>query len=176
MIEPVNEVQRENEYQIDHEKELLDIIMQHRTLLRLSINIENLYGFPLLFNFMNSSVILCFCTFCCVVIEKWYEFMYKSCVVTTLCQTWFICWYGQKLINSGEKISLALYNCGWYYASHKNKRNLQIMMRRAQRKLCVTTYGFAVICLESYTTIIKTSWSYFTLIFNAYKINQNKDK
>ncbi|KOB73069.1 Odorant receptor [Operophtera brumata] len=40
---------------------------------------------------------------------------------------------------------------------------------RSQKEVHVTTYGFSVISLASYTTIIKTAWSYFTLLLNIYK-------
>ncbi|XP_059050514.1 odorant receptor 4-like [Achroia grisella] len=152
-----------------HEKEIFNIILRHRTLIRLCGDVESIFSFSLLISFLNSSVIICFSNFCCVVIEKWYEFMYKSFLITTLCQTWLICWYGQKLLDSGEKLSQALYNCGWYLASQKIKRTIHIMIHRSQKEVCVTTYGFTKICLASYTAIIKTSWSYFTLLVNTYK-------
>ncbi|XP_031764107.2 odorant receptor 4 [Galleria mellonella] len=152
-----------------HEKELLDIIVRHRTLIRLCKDVETIFSFSLLVSFLNSSVIICFSNFCCVVIEKWYEFMYKSFLSTTLCQTWLICWYGQKLLDSGERLSQSLYSCGWYWTSQKIKKNIHIMIHRSQRDVCVTTYGFTKICLASYTAIIKTSWSYFTLLVQTYK-------
>ncbi|XP_031764067.1 odorant receptor 67c isoform X2 [Galleria mellonella] len=166
------EMQNEEIREDVHQKELLDIILRHRTLIRLCADVESLFSFSLLINFINSSVIICFLSFVIVVVEKWYEFMYKTAMVTILSQTWLICWFGQKLLDSSKRLSQALYNCGWYTSSQKIKKNIQIMLFRTGKAVGVTTYGFTIICLASYTTIIKTSWSYFTLIYNSYKMNQ----
>ncbi|CAH0721166.1 unnamed protein product, partial [Brenthis ino] len=45
--------------------ELISIILRHRALIRLSSDVENMYSFSLLVNFLNSSIIICFCLFCC---------------------------------------------------------------------------------------------------------------
>ncbi|XP_073963601.1 odorant receptor 85c-like [Choristoneura fumiferana] len=152
-----------------HLKELAQIIGRHRALIRLSGDVEDLFSFALLVNFFNSSIIICFCGFCCVIVEKWNEMVYKSFLTTALSQTWLLCWYGQRLLESSEGITDALYNCGWYKASQKIKSSVLIMIHRAQKEVHVTTYGFSVVCLASYTTIIKTSWSYFTLLLNIYE-------
>nr|AXY83385.1 putative odorant receptor 7 [Conopomorpha sinensis] len=66
-------------------------------------------------------------------------------------------------------IADSLYRSGWYQASRRLKSALLIMLHRAQKEVHVTTYGFSIVSLQSYTTIIKTSWSYFTLLLNVYK-------
>ncbi|KAG6443048.1 hypothetical protein O3G_MSEX002612 [Manduca sexta] len=183
-----------------HFKEITEIVLQHQALIRLSRDIENMYSLTLLVNVVNSSLVICFCGFCSVVVEKWNETAYKSFLVTALSQTWFVCWYGQKLLDSvvekwnetayksflvtalsqtwfvcwygqklldsSEGVAQAVYNSGWYRASKKIRRSLMIMLHRSQKGVGVTTYGFSVISLASYSTIIKTSWSYFTLLLN----------
>ncbi|XP_063834554.1 odorant receptor 85b-like [Ostrinia nubilalis] len=152
-----------------HRKLLANIIRRHHALIRLAGDVENLFSFALLVNFFNSSIIICFCGFCCVIVEKWNEMVYKSFLTTALSQTWLLCWYGQRLLESSEGVSDALYNSGWYKATKKIKSSILIMIHRSQKEVHVTTYGFSVISLASYTTIIKTAWSYFTLLLNIYK-------
>ncbi|XP_047035982.1 odorant receptor 85b-like isoform X3 [Helicoverpa zea] len=159
----------DNDWEVKHQRELSDIIVRHRALIRLSGDVENMFSFALLVNFFNSSIIICFCGFCCVIVEKWNEFVYKSFLTTALSQTWPLCWYGQRLLESSEGLSDALYESGWYRASKSVKSSILIMLHRAQKDVHVTTYGFSIISLASYTTIIKTSWSYFTLLLNIYK-------
>nr|ARO76435.1 odorant receptor 30 [Conogethes punctiferalis] len=157
------------ELNIKHRKDLADIIKRHNTLIRLAKDIEDLFGFAMLFNFFYSSIIICFCGFCSVLVEKWNEFMYKSFLITAFIQTWLLCWYGQKLFESSQRVADALYNSGWYTASQEIKKYILFMIQRSQKSVNVTTYGFSVICLITYTAIIKTSWSYFTLLQNFYK-------
>nr|CUQ99418.1 Olfactory receptor 42 [Manduca sexta] len=149
-----------------HFKEITEIVLQHQALIRLSRDIENMYSLTLLVNVVNSPLVICFCGFCSVVVEKWNETAYKSFLVTALSQTWFVCWYGQKLLDSSEGVAEAVYNSGWYRASKKIRRSLMIMLHGSQKGVGVTTYGFSIISLASYSTIIKTSWSYFTLLLN----------
>ncbi|KAJ8715636.1 hypothetical protein PYW07_010118 [Mythimna separata] len=159
----------DKDWEEKHQKDLAEIIVRHRALVRLSGDVEDMFSFALLVNFFNSSIIICFCGFCCVIVEKWNEMVYKSFLTTALSQTWLLCWYGQRLLESSEGFSDALYESGWYRASKKIKSSVLIMLHRAQKDVHVTTYGFSIISLASYTTIIKTSWSYFTLLLNIYK-------
>ncbi|XP_028031983.1 odorant receptor 67c-like [Bombyx mandarina] len=114
----------------EQQQELAEIVKRHHALIRLSKDVEDMYSFSLLVNFLNSSIFICFCGFCSVVVEKWNETAYKSFLLTTLSQIWFLCWYGQKLLDSSEGVSDALYKCGWYNASKKVKTSILIMLHR----------------------------------------------
>ncbi|KAJ0173303.1 hypothetical protein K1T71_011479 [Dendrolimus kikuchii] len=157
-------------------KEIAEIVLRHRALIRLSGDVENVYKVALLVNFINSSVVLCFCEFCSIVVEKWNEFGYKSFLATALSQMWIMCWYGQQLADSTERLSHAIYNSGWYKAPKKIKRSLLIMLLRSQKTVYVTTCGFSNITMASYSNIIKTSWSYFTLLLNIYIDSDEKQQ
>ncbi|XP_068625377.1 odorant receptor 85b-like [Battus philenor] len=152
-----------------YQKNMVEIILKHRALIRLSGDVENQFTFSLLINFINSSVIICFCGFCCVFVEKWNEINYKLFLTTATLQIWLLCWYGQRLIESSEGISDAVYFSGWYNVPQNIKTSLIIILYRAQKVVCVTTYGFSVICMASYSTILKTSWSYLMLLVNVFK-------
>ncbi|CAH2096947.1 unnamed protein product [Euphydryas editha] len=158
---------KENEQIV--KEELIQIIHQHQALIRLSGDVENMYTFSLLVNFLNSSIIICFCLFCCAFYEKWNEFAYKLFFITAIMQIWMLCWYGQQLLDTSTGVAEALYNCGWYMASKSVKKSILIMIHRSQKRVYITTYGFSIISLECYSTILKTSWSYFTLLINMYK-------
>ncbi|XP_063389226.1 odorant receptor 4-like [Cydia fagiglandana] len=157
------------EWEKNHLKELAAIIERHRALIRLSGDVEEMFSGALLLNFLNSSMIFCFCGFCSVIVEKWNEFSYKSFLVTALAQTYLLCAYGQKIIDSSKGITDALYSCLWYNASKKVKSSVLIAMHRSQKEIHVTTYGFSVINMASYATILKTAWSYLSLLLNVYK-------
>ncbi|XP_075983347.1 odorant receptor 4-like [Anticarsia gemmatalis] len=158
----------DRDWELRHQRELIDIVKRHHALIRLAGDVESMFSFALLINFMNSSIIICFCGFCCVLIEKWNEVAYKFFLMTALSQTWLLCWYGQKLLDSSNNFAEALYQSGWYNGSKRIKSAVLIMLQRAQTSIHVTTYGFSTISLASYSTIIKTAWSYFTLLLNFY--------
>nr|WCC57455.1 odorant receptor 58.2 [Papilio glaucus] len=158
-----------NELEKKYEMLLVEIILSHRTLIRLSRDVEQQFTFALLINFINGSIIICFCGYCSVFVEKWNEFNYKIFLITATLQIWIFCSYGQKLLDSSEGIADAVYCCGWYNAPQRIKRSLIIILYRAQRQVCITTYGFSVISMASYSTILKTSWSYLMLLVNVFE-------
>nr|AII01062.1 odorant receptor [Dendrolimus houi] len=152
----------EKDWEDYYAKEIAEIVLRHRALIRLSGDVENMYKFALLVNFINSSIVLCFCGFCSIVVEKWNEFGYKSFLVTALSQMWIMCWYGQQLADSTERVSRAVYNSGWYKAPKKIKRSLLIMLFRSQKTLYVSTCGFSNITMASYSKVrIKSFKSFF---------------
>ncbi|XP_049880470.1 odorant receptor 4-like [Pectinophora gossypiella] len=149
--------------------DLIDIVLRHRVLIRLAGDVEQLFSVTLLLNFCNGSINICFCGFCCVMVEKWNELPYKVFLLTALSQMWLFCWYGQRLLDSSLGVADALYNSGWYRVNKQISNIIRIMIYRSQKEVRVTTYGFSVISLSSFTTIIKTAWSYFTLLLKTYK-------
>nr|XP_032523650.1 odorant receptor 4-like [Danaus plexippus plexippus] len=150
------------------EEELKNIVIRHKALIRLSNDVENMYSFSLLVNFLNSSIIICFCLFCCAFVEKWNEFNYKIFFITAISQIWILCWYGQHLVDTSTGVGEALYNSAWYVSSNSIKKSILIMIHRSQRRVHITTFGFSTVSMECYATILKTSWSYFTLLINLY--------
>ncbi|RVE48271.1 hypothetical protein evm_007128 [Chilo suppressalis] len=150
-------------------KEVKDIIKNHYDLMRLAADVEGIYSFPMVIHFFNSSIIICFCTFCGALVENWNEMRYKCFLFVALFESLLLCWFGHRLIESSQDISQAVYNSGWYKASSKIKSSLLVILIRAQRPLHITTFGYSVISLKTFTTLIKTAWSYFTLLLNLYK-------
>ncbi|KPJ19147.1 hypothetical protein RR48_05457, partial [Papilio machaon] len=61
-----NNIETEKVYQ----KKLVDVILKHRALIRMSGVVEEQFTFSLLINFINSSIIICFCGFCCMVSKQ----------------------------------------------------------------------------------------------------------
>nr|WCC57580.1 odorant receptor 58 [Papilio memnon] len=163
------EFNNNNESEKMYQKKLIDIIGKHRTLIRMSGVVENQFTFSLLINFINSSIIICFCGFCCMFVEKWNEITYKFFLTTATLQIWLVCWYGQKLLDSSQGIADAVYFSGWYNVPDRVKSFLIIILYRAQKEVYVSTYGFSVISIASYSTILKTSWSYLMLLVNVFQ-------
>ncbi|XP_061380148.1 odorant receptor 4-like [Danaus plexippus] len=102
-------------------------------------------------------------------VEKWNDFIYKLFFITAISQIWILCWYGQHLVDTSAGVGEALYNSAWYVSSNSIKKSILIMIHRSQRRVHITTFGFSTVSMECYATILKTSWSYFTLLINLYK-------
>ncbi|XP_068625376.1 odorant receptor 4-like [Battus philenor] len=152
-----------------YRKNIADVVIRHQTLTKLCEDIENEFSFSLFVNFLNSSILICFSGYCCMFVEKWYDLNYKLFLSTTVVQIGVLCWYGQKLIDSSESISEAVYCCGWYNVPQRIKSSLLIILIRAQRPIYVTTYGFSIVSLESFSAILKTASSYLMLLKSLFE-------
>ncbi|KAF9796630.1 hypothetical protein SFRURICE_012723 [Spodoptera frugiperda] len=153
-----------------YQKEITEIVLRHHSLIRLTNDVENMFSLALLINFMNSSIIICFCGFCCVAliihifatVDREVE---RGGVQVVPGDSTFT----DLAALLSQRLSDALYGCGWYNSSKRARSAVLIMLHRAQKGIYVTTHGFSVISLASYSTIIKTAWSYFTLLLNFFK-------
>lgn len=63
-----------------------------------------------------------------------------------------------------------------YYlpANKQFRQNLQIMILCSQRPVKITAFKFSTLSLQSFTAILSTSMSYFTLLQTVY--NENKEE
>ncbi|KAH8292113.1 hypothetical protein KR054_004990 [Drosophila jambulina] len=113
---------------------LRDIVQYHERILRLSDLVNDVFGVPLLLNFMVSSFVICFVGFQLTVgvppdmIIKLLLFLLSS-----MSQVYLICHYGQMVADASYGMSLATYNQNWTHADIRYKRALVIIISRAQR-------------------------------------------
>ncbi|KAH8346944.1 odorant receptor 85b-like [Drosophila kikkawai] len=148
---------------------LRDIVRYHEGILRLADVVNDIFGVPLLLNFMVSSFVICFVGFQMTVgvapdmIIKLMLFLFSS-----MSQVYLICHYGQMVADASSGMSLATYNQNWTHADVRYKRALVIIMVRAQK----TTYLKATIFLDitraSMTDLLQLSYKFFALLRTMY--------
>ncbi|KAL6268713.1 hypothetical protein P5V15_001841 [Pogonomyrmex californicus] len=76
----------------------------------------------------------------------------------------FNCWIGQRIIDHSSQVSFAAYNGKWYQMSLEAKKMLLFLMMKCRKPYRITMTKLYVICMESYSTLMKTSASYVTLM------------
>ncbi|XP_011878567.1 PREDICTED: uncharacterized protein LOC105567911 [Vollenhovia emeryi] len=101
----------------------------------------------------------------CVMIVTHTELVRNGPLLVLQC-TRFFCnsWIGQRIIDHSSQISVAAYNGLWYQTSLKTKKMLLFLLMKCQTPYRITMGKLYVICLESYTMLMKTSASYVTLM------------
>ncbi|KAJ0171058.1 hypothetical protein K1T71_013257 [Dendrolimus kikuchii] len=74
------------------------------------------------------------------------------------------CYYGDLLMQKGEELRLAAYNCGWECV-HKSKarKTLLIIMTRALRPVAIESI-FSTICLDTLTEVYSQGYTIFNLM------------
>ncbi|KAJ8714596.1 hypothetical protein PYW07_002821 [Mythimna separata] len=77
-----------------------------------------------------------------------------------------ICALGFNLTST--KIGDAAFLCKWFEMDEKSKKTILTIMIRAKKPQQLTAYKFSTISYASFTKIISTSWSYFTILRTVY--------
>ncbi|XP_059058443.1 odorant receptor Or2-like [Achroia grisella] len=87
--------------------------------------------------------------------------------ITTICHTYINCVYASNLTQCGEDLALDLYNVSWEKRFDiRGMKLLIFMIARAQRPLELGGYGIVVYNMQLFIAIMKTSYSFYTLITN----------
>ncbi|KAL6429659.1 hypothetical protein ACFW04_007525 [Cataglyphis niger] len=107
------------------------LIRRHQRIIALSADIETLFSYIALMQFLWNTLVICCLGF---------------------------------LIVTGRMIGDAAYEAKWYNSSPTQSRILLLLILRSQRKLTITIGKFMDLSLERFTTIIKASASYVSVL------------
>ncbi|XP_037942685.1 odorant receptor 85b-like [Teleopsis dalmanni] len=155
---------------VKHDMEFLrNIIIYHEKLLSLSDMLNDVFGVPLLVNFMSSACLMCFLGFQLTtgvsteILLKLLLFLFSSSA-----QAYLICYFGQKLLEASAGISNAVYIHNWFEADLKYKKMLVQMARRAQRPAVLKATVLINISNVTMTDLLQISYKFFALLRTMY--------
>ncbi|XP_018392491.1 PREDICTED: odorant receptor 46a-like [Cyphomyrmex costatus] len=84
-----------------------------------------------------------------------------------LFQVFSYCWYGNELDLKNKSIAYAIYASDWTGISIKQRKSLSFIMMMSQGGRILSFYGICSLVLNTFTWILKTSYSSFNLIQQA---------
>ncbi|XP_071568981.1 odorant receptor 4-like [Temnothorax nylanderi] len=145
------------------------IVRKHQKIIYLSENIENLYSYIALVQFISNTVMICSLGFLVVTAigsPDASEQITRSLLfyIVTSLEAFVFCFAGEYLSNKSKAIGNAAYNSAWYDMKAKDRRVLLFIILRSQRQLQFTAGKMAVLSLEYFTTIMKASGSYLSVL------------
>ncbi|THK32931.1 odorant receptor 10a-like [Diachasma alloeum] len=73
---------------------------------------------------------------------------------------------GQELLDHSSQVSEEVYGCNWSSISATGRRLISIMLMRSMKPLGMTAGGFYALHLENYGNVLRTSFSYFTVMLS----------
>ncbi|XP_021929943.1 odorant receptor 94a-like [Zootermopsis nevadensis] len=77
---------------------------------------------------------------------------------------WFFCWFGSNVTTQSGDVFLAAYESNWYDKSPQIKNSLRMIITRAGRPVKVKAGLIGAIDLPLFATIVRTAYSYLTLL------------
>uniref|UniRef100_A0A182J3P9 Uncharacterized protein n=1 Tax=Anopheles atroparvus TaxID=41427 RepID=A0A182J3P9_ANOAO len=160
----------------DHE-ELNGCVHIHQSVIELSNELESIFSPSLLVNFVGSSVIICLVGFQATAgISAADLFKFVLFLVSSLVQVFLLCYYGNKLIVASDRIPYSAFEGHWIGASVSYQRSLLFVMLRSTKLQKLTALKFSIVSLASYSKILSSSFSYFTLLKAMYEPNEKRIK
>ncbi|XP_024879554.1 odorant receptor 67a-like isoform X1 [Temnothorax curvispinosus] len=83
-------------------------------------------------------------------------------------EVFIICLAGEYLSSKGKLITTATYEMPWYNMPSNQSKILMFIMMRSQKRLVITAGKMMDMSFESFTTIIKASASYISVLYAIY--------
>ncbi|KAM0727264.1 Odorant receptor 13a [Formica fusca] len=151
-------------------RNLQDCVQQHLMLIHYVHNMRRVFSVILLGQLLLSSIVICFGGFQFLVADV----AIRKCIfafhfVGGLIQLLIYTWTCNDIIVQSTAISDAAYNSKWYLLPNNGpgkavRKGLIMIMIRARRPCVLTAGSFASISLDTFTGILSTAMSYFTLL------------
>ncbi|KRG00647.1 odorant receptor 85c [Drosophila mojavensis] len=148
---------------------LSEVVHYHNRLLRLSDQLNEIFGVPLILNFLISSFVLCFVSFELTVGVRPDEaiklLLFLGC---SLSQAYLICYHGQLIVDASSGFSMAAYNQNWIMADERYRKALVFIMMRSQDPTYLKATVFIQITRGTMTDLLQLSYKFFALLRTMY--------
>lgn len=136
----------------ERQKQIKVLNDRHNKLFSLADKLEAIYELTFLFSFVISAIIMCFVAFQLSTIGNYSFYGPYFCMICG--QILLLCWFGQKLINTSEAVAEGVYFSGWEdFDEIGIKKQLILIIARAQRPKRLTAMNFAEISLPTFTAV-----------------------
>ncbi|XP_077289849.1 odorant receptor 13a-like [Arctopsyche grandis] len=144
------------------------IIRRHQRILDMRIKIMDVFGVALFTQMLLSSIVLCMTGFQVAVgvengqIKILFVMLFGGAVVQLLIPSIIGSMFTEKAKLAGD----ACYSCNWERFDIHNtiEKDLQIFLIRSSRPLEISALGLTIISMETFSGIMSTAASYFTMI------------
>ncbi|XP_014480014.1 PREDICTED: putative odorant receptor 92a [Dinoponera quadriceps] len=149
------------------------LITKHQQIIMFSENIENIYTYIAFMILLSNTLIICFLGFVIavsldkpnaeVIVVK--SFMFY---VSMNLDVFTYCYAGEYLSAKNKMIGDAAYNSLWYNVATKNSRIVLFVVVRSQKRLTITCGKIMDLTLERFTSVVKASASYMSVLLAMY--------
>ncbi|XP_044259418.1 odorant receptor Or1-like [Tribolium madens] len=145
---------------------LIECVIHYKTIIRFADEVTNLFTFSITAQFIIGVIIVCVSLFQMTLVSVMsFKFvsmlLYQGCV---LMEIFLWCYYGNEIILKSDELTRSAYMCEWIEESRQFKKNLIFFMTRTQFPLKLYASGYFTLSLETFTAVVKSSWSYFAVL------------
>uniref|UniRef100_A0A336KNW4 Odorant receptor n=1 Tax=Culicoides sonorensis TaxID=179676 RepID=A0A336KNW4_CULSO len=149
---------------------LIEIIKDHEIAIESVNRFENAIKIVLLTTFVMNSFIICFFIFAFLKLlqDSIINFIiFVGFALALHLNLLTLSYFGQKLMDESIAIGNSAWNIAWYDQDIEFQQLVKLIIMRSQKPIGLTAAGFYHISLESYSNVLKTAYSYFTLMHSV---------
>ncbi|XP_047521452.1 odorant receptor 4-like [Pieris napi] len=144
---------------------LKNLVRKHQQLLMYTQLLDEIFNKILFFDLLFVTGIMCLFGFGATVAGGVVELVNDFfSVIALLLPVFIFCYYSEQVKEECVGIAEAAYDNKWYQGSESYKRIIRFVITRAQKPCCLTSMGYAPITLNTFSRVMSTTWSYFSLI------------
>nr|XP_034179499.1 odorant receptor 4-like [Osmia lignaria] len=145
-------------------------IHQHQALVAYCDQLEEVFSLLLFVQLLSFSLFICLDGFQILLAnapDRRIIFFFH--LLSIICHLFMFTYSCDSVIRESRKLALAVYSGPWVFLpSNKNvqklRRDLVMIIMRSNIPCCLTAYGFFIVSLETYSRVLSTAASYFTLV------------
>ncbi|XP_041975276.1 odorant receptor 46a-like [Aricia agestis] len=130
--------------------------------------IQDIFGKSLFVQLTMASCIICVCLFRFTMpAPANYLVFLATYLFIMIIQIMIPCWFGTCIMEKSCLLSRAIYNCNWTDRRRPFKSSLRLFVERANRPLSITGWKMFPLSLNTFTSIMNSAYSFFTLLRNV---------
>lgn len=136
-------------------EKLKSLVERHNKLMELGDNLQNIYDLTFLVSFVISSLVMCYVAFMLSTAKDLDAYTFYIPYLSMIAgQILLLCVYGQKILDSSSAIADGIFDCDWdEFKDNSFKKQLILMLHRAQKPKKLTAMGFVDVTLASFTSV-----------------------
>ncbi|XP_015185285.1 PREDICTED: odorant receptor 85b-like [Polistes dominula] len=164
---------------------LKSLIDSHERIINFSLNVESVFTYIALLQFLSNTLAICFSGFVIITVNMSFDsdqglvILAKTLPYYTVVnlEAFVLCFAGEYLtskndrsstFSQGKAIGEAAYTSTWYELKPNESRYFLLLILRSQKRLTITVGKFMDLSLEGFASILKASASYVSVLYAMY--------
>ncbi|XP_011694238.1 PREDICTED: putative odorant receptor 85d [Wasmannia auropunctata] len=145
---------------------LRECVVQHTSIFEFALMVNERFKFTITIQFLVSTLVVCFnlyqMTQTSVLSAKYVQIiLYMFCMLT---QISFYCWYGNEVKLKSQQLVSNIFEMEWFTLDYRVQKNLLIIMKRSIIPIEFTSAYIISMNLQSFVSLLKTSYSAYNLL------------
>ncbi|XP_068915595.1 odorant receptor 46a-like isoform X1 [Tenebrio molitor] len=150
----------------DRSKQIIECVQHHKKILSFAQSSNKVFNEMVLGQFFTTSASLALGMFEFTLVQPlssegiWVTMYLSSMTV----QIFLYCWFGNLVEDRSSQIPYSAFESDWTGIPIEAKKNLLIFIMRSQKPIKMSAINLFSLSLSTFTTILRTSWSYFAVL------------